>query len=82
MVYALVILLTFSIGYNFYVMLQVRKYRASLKYMKYEFERFAVDAEERVDRHQKLIAQTREELKECIWGKSTEVKNLLEAKEV
>ena len=64
MVYALVLFLILSISYNFYVLLQVRKYRASLRYMECEFDRFAADAEERIARHESMVRDLREGLKQ------------------
>ena len=63
MVFLLATLLVISAAYNFYVFLQVRKHRAALKYMEYEFRRFAADAEARIADHEGLIRDTRAELK-------------------
>lgn len=63
MIILLAALLVFSAAYNFYTLLQVRKYRASLKYMEYEFKRFATDAEARITSHEAMIKDTREEIK-------------------
>ena len=64
MIYFLAILLLLSLAYNFYVLLELRRHRASLKYMKHEFNRFTEDAEERIKRHESLIRDTRQELKD------------------
>ena len=61
--YVLGLLLLIFLCLNFHVFLLMRKYRASVKYLEKEFERFAEDAESRITTHQNLIEQTRDEFR-------------------
>ena len=63
MIYLLLVLLVLSACFNLYALMMIRKHRGGVKYMRYEFDRFAADAEERIDRHEGLIRDTRDELK-------------------
>ena len=61
--YVLGLSLLISLCFNFYVFLRMRKYRASVKYLEKEFDRFAEDAETRIANHQDLIEKTRDDFR-------------------
>ena len=59
----LAILLFISVVYNLYVLVQLRRYQARLKYLGDDIENFTEAAGRRIDNHDALIREVREELK-------------------
>ena len=59
----LVILLIILVAYNLYVLVRLRRYQARLKYLDSDVENFVDATGKRIDNHDALIREVREELK-------------------
>ena len=58
-----IVLVTISIGYNLFFLVQVRRFQARLKYLKQDFENFVNNTENRITTHDSQINEVRTELK-------------------